>query len=136
MIRKFVTTAVALLILTPSAVLGQALLSVEAIGSTPAKFDQKQVNVRGYVFTNKLGRTRIYSSARDASSGKISSAIDLLPLKPRNMLGVYKHVACATVAGTFRPYSDSLTSPDKPAGKVGVLYVSIIHLCEASGVAR
>jgi hypothetical protein len=135
MIRRRFASILLLLLLPTSAVVAQRVLSVEAISTTPAEFEQKQVTVRGYLFTNKLGHTRLYVSAKEASSEGLSSAIDLLPSNPRSMLGAYTRAECFTVAGTFRQYSDSFYSAEA-AGKVGVLYASSIHSCNTLDVAR
>lgn len=101
----------------------------DKVRDNPAAFDEKVVNIKGYIQADVLGSTSLYATADDAAKDKMYDAIDLLPKDVKLQKAIkYKNPTCVIATGKFRTYKSGEFNFDMPS-KIGVIELSSVSPC-------
>ena len=104
-------------------------VAVDQVRGNPIQFDEKVVNIKGYIQADLLGSTPLYATADDAAQNRMYDAIDILSKDVELRKAIkYKSPTCVIASGKFRTYKTGEFKFDMP-GKIGVIDLTGVTRC-------
>lgn len=114
---------------SPLALAHLKYVSFAQVRANPAAFNQKTVNIKGYIQADILGSTSLYATADDVAHNRMYDAIDILSKNIVLRMKIkYKTPTCVIASGKFRTYKAGEFKFDMPS-KIGVIELSNVTKC-------